>query len=103
MVLRIPVIANTDQKYPPIACLSNRSATGGRAALIELSRSEVLPYDADAWYQLDPVKIGYEISFGRCFYKPQPKRTLEEILTDILALEKNTEGLLAEIVGVGAL
>ena len=71
--------------------------------MIELSRSEVLPYAADAWYQLDPVKIGYEISFARCFYRPQPKRTLEEILTDILALEKNTEGLLAEIVGVGAL
>ena len=55
------------------------------------------------------MKIGYEISFARCFYKPQPKRTLEEILTDvlaledILALEKDTEGLLAEIVGVGAL
>ena len=77
--------------------------------MIELSRSEVLPYAADAWYQLDHVKIGYEISFARCFYKPQPKRTLEEILTDILALEailaleKDTEGLLAEIVGVGAL
>ena len=48
---------------------------------------EVLPYAADAWYQPDSVRIGYEISFTRYFYKPQPMRTLEEIGADILALE----------------
>ena len=62
---------------------------------------EVIPYAADAWYQPDSVKIGYEISFTRYFYKPKPTRTLEEIRTDILALEKETEGLLGEILGVG--
>ena len=62
---------------------------------------EVLPYAADAWYQPDSVRIGYEISFTRYFYKPQPMRTLEEIRADILALEKETEGLLGEILGVG--
>ncbi len=62
-------------------------------------RREVLPYAPDAWYQPDSVKIGYEISFTRYFYKPQPLRTLEEIRADILALEKETEGLLGEIVG----
>ncbi len=31
--------------------------------------------------------------------KPQPLRTLDEIRADILALEKETEGLLGEIVG----
>ena len=63
-----------------------------------LSR-EVLPYAPDAWYAPSDVKIGYEISFTRHFYKPQPLRPLEEIQTDILALEQETEGLLAEIVG----
>jgi len=38
------------------------------------------------------VKTGYEFSFTRYFYKPQPLRTLEEIRADILALEKETEG-----------
>ena len=61
-------------------------------------RREVLPYAADAWYQPDSVKIGYEISFTRYFYKPQPMRTLVEIRTDILALEQETEGLLDEII-----
>ena len=62
-------------------------------------RREVLPYAPDAWYQPASVKIGYEISFTRYFYKPQPMRTLAEIRADILALEQETEGLLGEIIG----
>ena len=64
-------------------------------------RREVLPYAADAWYQADSVKVGYEISFTRYFYKPKPMRTLAEIRADILGLEQETEGLLAEILGSG--
>ena len=62
-------------------------------------RREVLPYAADAWYQPDSVRIGYEVSFTRYFYKPKPMRTLEEIRADIHTLEKETDGLLAEILG----
>ena len=60
-------------------------------------RREVLPYAADAWYQRDSVRIGYEISFTRYFYKPEPMRALEEIAADILALERETEGLLDDL------
>ncbi len=59
---------------------------------------EVLPYTPDAWYVPDSVKVGYEISVTRHFYKPQPQRPLEEIRADILALERETKGLLGEIV-----
>jgi type I restriction enzyme M protein len=69
---------------------------GGIEAFLE---REVLPHAADAWYQPDSTKIGYEVSFTRYFYKPQPMRTLEEIRADILALEQETEGLLGEIIG----
>ena len=62
-------------------------------------KREVLPYAPDAWYDPASVKIGYEISFTREFYKPQPMRSLEEIRADILALERETEGLISEIVG----
>ncbi len=62
-------------------------------------KREVLPHAADAWYVPDSIKTGYEVSFTRYFYKPQPLRTLAEIRADILALEKETEGLLTEIVG----
>ena len=69
---------------------------GGVEAFI---RREVLPHASDAWIDESATKIGYEISFTRYFYKPQPMRTLDEIRADILALEKETEGLLGEIIG----
>ncbi|MCK6694888.1 MAG: type I restriction-modification system subunit M [Thermoanaerobaculia bacterium] len=69
---------------------------GGIEAFI---RREVLPYAPDAWVKTDATKVGYEISFTRHFYKPQALRTLEEIRADILAAEKEAEGLLDELLG----
>jgi type I restriction enzyme M protein len=63
---------------------------------------EVLPYTPDAWINEDATKIGYEVSFTRHFYKPQPLRTLEEISADILAIEKEAEGLLDGLLKIGA-
>ena len=60
-------------------------------------RREVLPYADDAWYTPGNVRIGYEINFNRHFYKLQPMRPLDEIRADIMALEKETEGLLQGI------
>ena len=64
-------------------------------------KREVLPHVPDAWYDPESVKTGYEVSFTRYFYKPEPLRALEEIRADILALEKETEGLLDEIIEGG--
>jgi type I restriction enzyme M protein len=71
---------------------------GGIKAVL---RREVLPHAADAWYIPASVKIGYELSFTCYFHKPQPPRTLDEIRADILALERETEGLLDELLGNG--
>lgn len=70
---------------------------GGIEAFI---RREVLPYTPDAWIVEADTKIGYEVSFTRHFYQSQPLRSLEEIRADILALGQETDGMLAEIVGV---
>jgi type I restriction enzyme M protein len=67
---------------------------GGIEAFI---RREVLPYTPDAWIKDEATKIGYEISFTRHFYKPQPLRSLEEIRADIMAVEKEAEGLLEDL------
>ena len=72
---------------------------GGIEAFLE---REVLPYAPDAWYKPPAVKVGYEISFTRYFYKPEPMRALDEIRADILALEQDTEGVLGEILGGAA-
>ena len=64
-------------------------------------RREVLPYAHDAWYQPDSVRIGYEISFTRYFYKPKPMRALEEIRADIVALDRETKELLDDLLTEG--
>ena len=69
---------------------------GGIEAFLQ---KEVLTYAPDAWYNPEAVRVGYEVNFNRHFYKPQPMRSLEEIRADILALERETEGLLAEVIG----
>ena len=71
---------------------------GGVEAFI---RREVLPYATDAWYVPDSIKTGYEISFTRHFYQPKLLRHLEDIRADIVKLERDTEGLLAEVIGGG--
>jgi type I restriction enzyme M protein len=63
----------------------------------EFMSHEVLPYAPDAWVDPSKTQIGYEISFTRHFYKPKPLRTLAEIRAEIEALERETEGLLDEI------
>ena len=65
-------------------------------------RREVLPYTPDAWLEESKTQVGYEVSFTRHFYKPVPLRSLEEIAADILAVERETEGLLAGLVRRGA-
>jgi type I restriction enzyme M protein len=61
---------------------------------------EVKPYIPEAWINLDSVKIGYEISFNKYFYRHKPLRSLEEVTADILELEKQSEGLIKEILGL---
>jgi type I restriction enzyme M protein len=58
---------------------------------------EVLPHVPDAWIDHSKTQVGYEISFTRHFYKPKPLRTLEEIRADLVALQREAEGLLDQI------
>lgn len=69
---------------------------GGIQAFME---NEVLPYAPDAYIDESKTKIGYEISFTKYFYKPVKLRPMSEIIADLKALEAETEGMLAEIVG----
>lgn len=60
---------------------------------------EVRPYVADAWINLPATKIGCEISFTKYFYKPVPLRSLEENEADILALDKENDGFIRQLLG----
>ncbi|MGJ1414968.1 type I restriction-modification system subunit M [Sphingobacterium multivorum] len=65
--------------------------------IISYFEREVLPHVEEAWINLDSVKIGYEISFNKYFYKHTPLRSIEEVKADLLALEEQADGLLHDI------
>lgn len=71
-----------------------------KEAIYDYFLREVKPHVAEAWINLDATKIGYEISFNKYFYRHTPLRTLEEVSADILALESESDGLIAEILSL---
>jgi type I restriction enzyme M protein len=61
-------------------------------------QAEVHPHVPDAWVDYSKTKVGYEIPLNRHFYVYQPPRPLEEIASEIGALEKEIMAMLAEVV-----
>ena len=61
-------------------------------------KREVLQHIPDAWIDRTKTVKGYEISFTRYFYNYVPPRSIEEITAEIFELEKETDGILNEIV-----
>jgi len=59
---------------------------------------EVLQHVPEAWIDHSKTVKGYEISFTRYFYNYVPPRSIEEITAEILQLEKETDGILNEII-----
>lgn len=58
---------------------------------------EVLPFAPDAWIDTKKSQVGYEIPFTRYFYKYEAPRASEEIMREILAIEKELDGALTEV------
>ena len=61
---------------------------------------EVKPHLPDSWLDRKKDKVGYEINFNRYFYQYTPLRSLKEIADEILTLERKSEGLLNEVLGL---
>ena len=64
----------------------------------EYFEREVLQHISDAWIDESKTVKGYEISFTRYFYNYVPPRSIEEITAEIFELEKETDGILKEII-----
>jgi len=62
---------------------------------------EVKPHVEEAWIDLDKTKIGYEISFNKYFYQHKPLRSIEEVSAEILTLDKESDGLIMDILNLG--
>ena len=62
-------------------------------------KNEVLTYAPDAWVDAKKTQVGYELSFTKYFYKPVELRTMTDIVEDLNALERESDGVLAEVLG----
>lgn len=65
----------------------------------EYYHREVKPHLPESWMDRDRDKVGYEINFTKYFYQYKPLRSLSEITTDLLEIEKQSEGLFQQIMG----
>lgn len=63
----------------------------------EYFKREVLPFAPDAWIDKNKSKVGYEIPFTRYFYKYEAPRSSAEIMAEILDIETELDGALAEV------
>ncbi len=62
-------------------------------------KNEVLTYAPDAYVDEKKTQIGYEISFTKYFYKPVELREMSEIIKSLNSLEKEADGMMADIMG----
>ena len=60
-------------------------------------QNEVLTYAPDAYVDEKKTQIGYEVSFTKYFYKPIEMRPMDEILESLKALDRDADGMMAEI------
>jgi type I restriction enzyme M protein len=59
---------------------------------------EVKPHLPNSWVDKEKTQIGYEINFTKYFYKYTPLRSVQDVLKDLLELEKESDGLMNELV-----
>lgn len=86
--------------YETSADLRDSESIPLKDSIYQYFLDEVKPHVAEAWLSMESVKIGYEISFNKYFYRHKPLRSLEAVAADILALERKADGLIAEILGI---
>jgi len=85
------------EKMQPDSSLRDNESVPLKEDIQEYFEREVLPYAPDAWIDEKKSQIGYEIPFTRYFYKYEAPRETEEIMKEILELEKELDGALAEV------
>jgi type I restriction enzyme M protein len=90
-----------DAESVPLTYLNDKASGGSdnQSAIQQYFLDEVQPHVSESWINLDSTKIGYEISFNKYFYQHKQFRSLGEVANDITSLERQAEGLIAQILG----
>ena len=96
-----PVIKKKEKgkiEYEPDVELRDYEYVPVKQDIQEYFEKEVWPFVPDAWIDHSKTTKGYEISFTKIFYQYYPLRSVFEITNEIKQLEKETEGLLTQII-----
>lgn len=59
---------------------------------------EVKPHLPNSWVNKDKTQIGYEINFTKYFYQYKPIRSVQDVLKDLMNLEKESDGLMNQLI-----
>lgn len=84
-------------KKQPDSSLCDTESVPLKEDIDEYFSREVLPFAPDAWIDTKKSTVGYEIPFTRYFYKYEAPKPSAEIMAEILELEKELDGSLAEV------
>ncbi len=87
-------------KPQPDANLRDTENVSLKEDIDEYFKREVLPFAPDAWIDKKKSVVGYEIPFTRYFYKYEAPKPSAEIMSEIMELEKELDGSLAEVFDV---
>lgn len=88
---------NKKGEYIPDKKLTDTENIPLQKTIEDYMNREVIPFAKYAYIDELKTKIGYEISFTKYFYKYQEPRKTEEIMKEILELDKKLDGVLKEL------
>ena len=88
---------NKKGEYIPNKKLTDTENISLQQTIEDYMNREVIPFAKYAYIDESKTKIGYEISFTKYFYKYQEPRKTEEIMKEILELDKKLDGVLKEL------
>lgn len=88
---------NKKGEYIPNKELTDTENIPLQETIEEYMNREVIPFAKYAYIDESKTKIGYEISFAKYFYKYQEPRKTEDIMNEILELDRKLDGVLREL------
>jgi type I restriction enzyme M protein len=92
------VVTKKDGKPKPNSKLRDSERIPLTKDVDEYFNREVKPHLPNSWMDREKDKVGYEINFTKYFYQYKPLRSLVDITSDLLELEKESEGIFKEII-----
>ena len=88
---------NKKGEYIPNKELTDTENIPLQETIEEYMNREVIPFAKYAYIDESKTKIGYEISFTKYFYKYHEPRKTEDIMNEILELDRKLDGVLKEL------